>query len=148
MTLLRSLSVTLAAFALAGFMLASQLGCESTKARNDFIVDVAVSQGVARYVGAASSTADAVDRRERLISALSVARQFVSGDEPLAVSDWADDFIRLMDWDSLSVPDQILVAQVLELIRQEIEVRAAGDAEVKIYLGRLIDVAINTARTL
>lgn len=145
---LSSLAVMLGALALAGLVLALLPGCESVKARNDFIVDVAVSQGVARYVSAASSAAEAVERRESLIAALSVARQFVSGDEPLSVSNWPDDFIRLMDWDSLSVPDQILIGQLLEMIRQEIDIRAAGDDQVKIYLGRVIDVAINTARQL
>ncbi len=144
---LNSLIVLLCAMALYG-LLGAIVGCGSVEARNDFIVDVAVSQGVARYVGAASSTADAVDRRESLIASLSVARQFVSGDEPVSAADWSDDFMLLMDWDSLSVPDQILVAQVLELIKQEIDARASGGVEVKIYLGRLIDVAITTARKL
>lgn len=148
MKTLNSLMVMLCALSFAGLALLVMPGCETVKTQNDFIVDVAVSQGVARYVSAGASVEDRVSRREDLIAALSVARQFVASDEPVMVSDWADEFIRLMDWDSLSVTDQILISQVLELVRQEIELRSAGDEQVKVYLGRVIDVAINTASRL
>lgn len=137
----------LCAFSLAGLCLLVLPACESVSARNDLLVDIGVTQGVIRYVEAGSTPAADAQRRESLITALSVARQFVQSDEYFDSLNWADGFVRLMDWDSLSVADQVLLSQVIDLVRQEIAGRI-GDAEVRIYLGRVIDVAINTASKL
>jgi len=145
---LTNLMLALCAASLAGLCLVVVPGCESTTARNDLLVDVAVSQGVIRYVEAGATAVEDADRRERLIAALGVARGFVSADAPALGDDWADQFVKLMDWDALSVPDQVLLTQVLTLVRQEIELRAVNDVEVKVSLARLIDVAINAAGKL
>lgn len=145
---LQSLMIVLCAASLAGLFVLTAPGCESTKTRNDVLVDIAVSQGVIRYVEAGATAVEDADRRERLITALSVARQFVGADSPALGSNWADEFVKLMDWDALSVPDQILISQVLTLVQQEIESRTANEVDVKVSLARLIDVAINTAGRL
>lgn len=148
MRTVNSLMVMLCAFSLAGLLLVLLPGCEMLKRHNSFFVDIAVNQAVVRYLDSSADQADAIEKRERLISSLSVARQFVSTDSPVELGNWENDFIQLMNWDSLAIRDQILIRQVLSLIRQEIELRSAGHDEVKIYLGRVIDVAINTARQL
>lgn len=137
----------LCAFSLVGLFLLMLPACEGVSDRNDLLVDIGVSQGVIRYVEAGSTPAADAQRRESLIAALSVARQFVQSDEYFSSLNWVDGFFRLMDWDSLSVADQILLSQVIDLVRQEIAGRV-GDAEVRVYLGRVIDVAINTASKL
>lgn len=140
--------IVLCATSLAGLFLLTSPGCESPQARNDVLIDIAVSQGVIRYVDAGATDAEDAERRERLIAALSVARQFVSADAAPVGNDWADQFVKLMDWDALSVPDQILLSQVLTLVQQEIELRTANELEVKVSLSRLINVAIDTAGRL
>lgn len=141
--------VMLCAYSLLGLFLVTAHGCGSVSsvARNDLLVRVAVSQAVMRHVAAGESPAADAQRREDLILALGVARQFVHSDEPFDSATWVDGFIELMDWDSLSVADQILIAQVLELVRQEIDARFDG-AEARIYLGYVIDTAINAAGSL
>lgn len=129
-------------------LVVSMVGCSASNQRNDLLVDIAVSQGVVRFVEAGATAAEDAKRREDLIAALSVARQFVHTDQPVSADHWADQFILLMDWDALSVSDQMLLAQVLELVRVELERRTAGSDDVKIYLRRVVDVAINTAAHL
>jgi hypothetical protein len=111
------------------------------------LVRVAVSQAIVRYVDAGESAAADIQRREDLILALGVARQFVQSDEPFDAATWVDGFIDLMDWGSLSLADQILITQVLELVKQEIDARFDG-AEARIYLGYVIDTAITAAGSL
>ncbi len=142
---LKRLMIAICASSVAVLCLLVAVGCQHSNPRNDLLVDIAVSQGVIRFVEAGATPADDAKRREDLISALSVARQFVGSDAPVSSVNWADEFVRLMDWDSLAVPDQILLAQVLALVRSELELRTTDDAELKVYLGRVIDVAIDTA---
>jgi hypothetical protein len=146
---LKSVLVLLCSFSLLGLFLAVAPGCGSVSsvARNDLLVRVAVSQAVVRYVDAGESPAADIQRREDLILALGVARQFVQSDEPFDAATWVDGFIDLMDWGSLSLADQILITQVLELVKQEIDARFVG-AEARIYLGYVIDTAINAAGSL
>lgn len=148
MNSLKSLMIVLCATSLAGLFVLTAPGCESTKTHNDVLVDIAVTQGVVRYVEAGATAVEDAERRERLIAALSVARQFIGSDSPALGNDWADQFVKLMDWDAISVPDQVLISQVLTLVQQEIESRTANEIEVKVSLARLIDVAINTAGRL
>lgn len=144
----KRLMIAICASSVAVLCLLVAVGCQHSNPRNDVLVDIAVSQGVIRFVEAGATPADDAKRREDLIAALSVARQFVSRDKAVSSVNWAEEFVRLMNWDSLSVPDQILLAQVLELVRSELELRTADDAELKVYLGRVIDVAIHTASDL
>lgn len=145
---LKSLMIALCAASLMGLFVITAPGCQSTSARNDLLIDIAVSQGVIRYIEAGSTPMENAARRERLIAALGVARQFVSSDTSPVGSDWANQFVMLMDWDALSVSDQVLISQVITLVQQEIELRTANEAELKVSLSRLIDVAINTAGQL
>lgn len=145
---LKRLMIAVCVSSVAVLCLLVAVGCQHSNPRNDLLVDIAVSQGVIRFVEAGATPADDAKRREDLIAALSVARQFVSRDEAVSSVNWADEFVRLMDWDSLAVPDQTLLAQVLELVRSELELRTADGAELKVYLGRVIDVAIHAASDL
>lgn len=120
-------------------------GCQSVENRNAVLVDIAIGQGVARYIDAGATAIDDAKRRDELIAVLSVARQFIDSDVPVSSINWSDEFVRLMKWDSLDVGEQILLAQLVELVRKEIELRTGGNDEVEMYLGRFIDVAIDTA---
>lgn len=132
---------------LASFGVTALQGCESLRGHSDLLVDISVSQGVIRYVEAGATATESVQRREQLISALSVARKFVVSDEPFNASTWLGEFQSLMHWDALSVADRILLGHVLDLVRQEIDKRA-GDSAVRVYLNRVINVAIDTAAQL
>jgi hypothetical protein len=111
----------------------------------DFAVQVAVTQGVVRFVEAGESPVARAYRKESLISALSIARVYVDSGEPLDVLNWSDEFIRLMDWDAVSVADQLLLMQLIGFVRIELDARV-GDSATRIYLGRVIDLAINVAK--
>lgn len=120
-------------------------GCASVNDdRNELLVQLAVSQGVARYIDAGVTDAEDELRRERVIEVLSVVRQFVVSDESFDPDTWSDEFVRLIDFDSLSAPDQMLVMQLLTLVRQEIDARV-GDSDVRIFLSGIVDVAIEAA---
>lgn len=144
---LKRLMIALCASSLVVLCLLVSVGCQHSSPRNDLLVDIAVSQGVIQFIEAGATPAEVADRRDDLVAALSVARQFVDGDTPVSSINWTDEFIQLMDWESLSVNDQILLAQLLELVRSELDMRTS-DAELELYLGRVIDVAINTAASL
>lgn len=141
---LKRLMIALCASSLVVLCLLVSVGCQHSSPRNDLLVDIAVSQGVIRFIEAGATSAEDAERRDDLIAALSVARQFVDGDTPVSSINWTDEFIQLMDWESLSVNDQILLAQLLELVRSELDMRTS-DAELELYLGRVIDVAIHSA---
>lgn len=142
---LKSLMVLLCGFSLLGLLGLVAPGCSSLDGRNQVVVDIAVTQGVARFVDAGASPAEKAQRREDLTSALSVARQFIKTEDFSTSANWTEDFVRLMDWDSLSVPDQVLISQLLTLLRDEIDLRTANNDGVKVYLARVIDLAIATA---
>ena len=144
---LKRLMIALCASSLVVLFLLVSVGCQHSSPRNDLLVDIAVSQGVIRFIEAGATPAEDAERRDDLIAALSVARQFVDGDTPVSSINWTDEFIQLMDWESLSVNDQILLAQLLELVRSELDMRTS-DAELELYLGRVIDVAIHSAGSI
>ncbi len=128
-------------------------GCTAFDDResNAVVVHIAVNQAVVRYVDGNGDFAGREARRVELLSVLSVTRDYIEGNAQTSVDALLDVFAAQIEWERLSVADQMLAVSVIELVKVELLKLVGGGelpANTVLYLRDVIDTAIDAARYL
>jgi hypothetical protein len=115
---------------------------------NPLVVNIAVSQAVLRYIEA-GGPGEVYDRRDQVLSVMNQTLAYIDSGAQAQVDSVFEVFIRLVDWDSLSLADQYLAQQTLHLVSGSIQARVERgeiDGDAQVVLRSIVTTAISAAR--
>ncbi len=87
---------------------------------NPAVADIVIRQSVARYIGGGDTADDEAVRAESVTRVAALAESFLDGNPKATV----DELLRVVDasidWGSMSVPDRLLVEDLLTLTQMQL----------------------------
>lgn len=142
-------------FAMIVLLLTTLTGCSVINSINDYInenpvlVNIATNQTVVRYIEAAETVDKKRARAEDFERRANKVLSFIDGNPETTVDGLLSIIDSAVDWQGLSIPDRILVSDIIALIEVELrkyEGRQDFSNKTKFALRELFVVAIQAAR--
>ena len=137
------LKVVLACLLLAGCAQIGAIGDWVNE--NPMAADIVVRQSVARMIDASD---DPAAKATRVVEVLEVAAIYLDGNPTTTVAELLVAMNDAIRWDNMSVPDQLLVQDLLAIIQLDLTAKVgAGDlgADADLGLRSMINTAKRTA---
>lgn len=133
----------------------SVTGCSVVQSLGDYVnenpifADIATRQAVGRYIAAGSSPEEQEARAVDVDKTVTKALIFLEGNPTATVDTLLAVVDTYIDWGSLSVPDRLLVQDILALVEAELrkhEDEASGISDTaRIAIRDLLETAISAA---
>lgn len=118
---------------------------------NPVVIDIATRQAVYRYIDAAETEQGKADRAGDVVQRLRNVDAYLQGNPTASIETLLVVLEQQIDWESLSNADQILVLDIMTLVKANLESKANEqmlDADAIVGLRSIINIAITTASML
>jgi hypothetical protein len=117
--------------------------------KNDFVVNLAVSQGVMRYIDSGDTEQDKQNRQDGVIRLVDTMEQYIDGNPSAVVGTIFEVLIARINWDAMSDADQSLVRDIIGLVELKLEEKQQDGVlspDAIIGLKSLLQTARNAAQ--